>query len=230
MHVEAKSDYRKQRTIHNIADHLSVPPTANTNPSSLGVSKATTRGGVYSQISSEITSDQCCAVFAVNVISIWENNADMLANINSVYPLVNLNEISFIDLHYVPGIYNTLDYYKISVETNFTRTRFNSLCLFTKCLRGSYYVQLNTVPSENSIHHVVAVHVKQHWFKLSSPTDTVVTITDHSMTIVEVQKMDIEEAISNDSGVKIFQQLLGDIEFSIVFIHRLFPRVCQNST
>ena len=167
--------------------------------------EATTRSEVYSQISCEITSDQCCVVFAINTISSWENNLDMLANINRVHPLVNLNAISFIDIYYVPGVYNPLNYHKISVETNFTSTRLNLLHLCTKCPLGSYYVQLNVMPCENSIHHVVAVHVKQHVFNLSSPTDTVATITDHSMTIVEVQKMDIEEVIDNDSSIKIFQ-------------------------
>ena len=40
--------------------------------------------------------------------------------------------------------------------------------------------------------------------------------------------MDVEEAIANDSGIKIFQQLLGNIELSIVFINRTFTLVCQN--
>ena len=138
--MSEKSDYRKQRTIHNIADHLAAPPTTNSDPTPLGVCIANTRGGGYSQISSDIASDQCCAVFAINTISIWENNLDILANINHFHPLVNLNGISFIDLYYVPGVYNTLDYHEISVETTFTSTRHNLMHLFTKFPLCSYYV------------------------------------------------------------------------------------------
>ena len=58
MHVEENRCYRKQRTIHNVANHLFVQPTAYSDPGSLCVGMSTTRGGGYSQIRSEITSDQ----------------------------------------------------------------------------------------------------------------------------------------------------------------------------
>ena len=176
----------------------------------LGVVVTNTRGGGHRLISSKTSSDLCCAVFALNAISLWENQLDALADINTVHPLVNLNEISFIDLCYVQIIYTTLDYHKITIEHNSIITKHNLLCLFTKFPCGSYYVQLNVNPngphdSRESVHHVVAVQVKQHWSKLSSPASTVALITDNSMEILEVQKKDEEEAIANDSGLNIFE-------------------------
>ena len=50
------------------------------------------------------------------------------------------------------------------------------------------------------------------------------------MVIGNIQKMDIEEAIALDSGVKILNQFLGLTPFTIVLIHRMYPRVQRNST
>ena len=86
----------------------------------------------------------------------------MLDAINNVHPLVNLKEISFIELCHVQPIYTTLDYHKIPLELNFTSTNYNLLCLFTKFPRGSHYVQINVNPKGEQVHHVIAVHVKQH--------------------------------------------------------------------
>ena len=91
-------------------------------------------------------------------------------------------------------------------------------------------MQLNVDPGADLIHHVVAVHVKCHWTKLSLPTDIAAIITDHSMEIGQIQKMGIGEAMSLDSGVKILQQFLGPTPFTIVLIHRMCPRVQLNST
>ena len=80
-------------------------------------------------------------------------------------------------------------------------------------------MQINVDPSADLAHHAVAVHVKDQWTKLSLPTEIVAIITDNSMLIGEIQKMDIEDAMAIDSSVRIFQQFLGQINFTIAFIY-----------
>ena len=93
----------------NLDDHLSAQPAANSNPDSLGMKKDSKRKGGYSQTKSIIVSNLCCTVFALNAISIWETNKDLLEHINNVHPLANLKEISFNQLHYVPAVFSLLE-------------------------------------------------------------------------------------------------------------------------
>ena len=169
MHVETRRDHKKQRELYNITDHLSDPPSSTSDSDVLGVGKNETSSGGCRLISSAKSSDAFCAVFAINAISCWQNQVDALDAINSVHPLVNLKEISFIDLHYVQIIHTTLDYHKIPLELNFTATKYNLSCLFTKFPRGSCYVQINVNANVEQVYHVIAVHVKNIGLKICHP-------------------------------------------------------------
>ena len=79
-------------------------------------------------------------------------------------------------------------------------------------------------------HHVVDVHAKHQWTKLSLTIDAVAIIVGNSMMTREVQKLDTEEAMAIDPGVKIFQQFLGHVNFAIALIHCLHPCAWRNST
>ena len=147
-----------------------------------------------------------------------------------MHSLINLREISLNKLHHVPVVCGQLNLHKITATATFTCTKSSSLNVFTMCSPGSYFVHLNVDPSADLVYHSVSVHVKYQWTKLSFPTDVVGIITDDSMTIGEVQKMDIEEEMAIDSGVKIFQEFIGQINFTTSFIYCMCPRVKRSST
>ena len=221
---------KKHRTMLNFDDHLSAQPAANSNADSLGMKKASKRKGGHSQTNIKMVSNLCCALRALNTISIWETNKDLIEHMNNVHPLTNLNEISFNQMHHVPAVFSLLDYHNISAAANYASINASSLLVLTSCLPGSYYIQLNVNPYADLIRHVVAIHIKCHWSKLSLPTDTEAIIADSTMVIGKIQKMDVKEAIAIDSGVKRFQKFLGPTPISIVLIHRMYPRIQRNST
>ena len=80
---------------------------------------------------------------------------------------------------------------------------------------------------EDSALHVVAVHV---WKNLLLSSETVAMVTDNSTSICNVQKIDVEEEIAQESGVRLLQKLLGPIQFTIVCVHCIYPRIHLNST
>ena len=164
-------------------------------------------------------------MFALNDISIWETNNDLLEYISDVNPLANLKEISFNQLCYVPAVLSLLDYHNVSAVANYASTNASPLLVLTSFPPGSFCIQLNVSPNTDLMYHIVAIHVKCHWSKLSLTTDTSAIIIDHTIVIGIIQKIDVEEAIALDSGVKIFQQFLGPTPFTIVLIHRMFPRI-----
>ena len=55
-------------------------------------------------------------------------------------------------------------------------------------------------------HHAVAVRVMKQWTNMTLSSEMVAIITDNSTIIVNVQKIDIEQAIAQKSGVKIFSK------------------------
>ena len=190
---------RKNRNILNVADPPLAKPAANSNTALKGMQKSSSRSSGHSQTRSGTSSNRCCTAHSLNVIYIWELKKDLLHHMNHVHPLINLREIYFNQLCCVPAAHGQLDYCKISTTGTFTSTKFSSLNLFTKYLPGSYFMQLNTDPSEDLVHHALAVYVKHQWTKLSSSTDAAAIITDNSMAIGEVQKMDIEVIIPCES-------------------------------
>ena len=66
-----RSICKKHRTMRNFDNHLSAQSASNSNPSSLGMKKASKRKGGCSQTKSKIVSNLSCAVYALNTISIW---------------------------------------------------------------------------------------------------------------------------------------------------------------
>ena len=63
-----------------------------------------------------------------------------------------------------------------------------------------------------------------------TPSEIVAIITDNSTTIGSAQRVDIEEEIALNSGVKTLQQFLAPMCFTIAFICCIFLRVLNNST
>ena len=63
----------------------------------------------------------------------------------------------------------------------------------------------------DSAFHVVATHVLKQWTKVVLSSETVAIMTENSTLIGIVQKIDIDEAIALESGVRLLQQLLGPI-------------------
>ena len=163
MCIETGRDYRKQRDIHNIRDHLSAPPSTVNESNQLEI-PAEVRGTGYRLIKSNTGSEDCCTIFALNAIASWELQVDFREAINNTYPLVNLKEISFIDLCIVKLIYTSLDYHRISMHLNFTTANIMLLSIFTQFPCSSYFAQINVNPNGPNIHHDHAIHVKRHWF------------------------------------------------------------------
>ena len=91
-------------------------------------------------------------------------------------------------------------------------------------------MQINVNPNGEHVYHIIAVHVKQHWFKDLLPTYTVALIADNSNVILEVQQRDVVEAFAESSGLNVFHQFLCFDNFLMSSILRRFPRVNQNST
>ena len=79
--------------MHDVTDHLSAPPSSISDSDLLGAGETGDRPGGYRLIKSKTSSDACCTVFALNAISLWENQIDLLEAIHKVHPLVNLKEI-----------------------------------------------------------------------------------------------------------------------------------------
>ena len=83
-------------------------------------------------------------------------------------------------------------------------------------------MQINVNPNGEQVYHVIAVHLKQHWFKELSPMSIVALITDNSNVTLEVQHVDVVEAIAEGSGLENFHQFLGLIIFSYLLSFDFF--------
>ena len=70
----------------------------------------------YRLIKSKTGFEDCCTVYALNVIACWELQVDLREAINKAYPLINLKEISFIDLCIVKLIHALLFFAGPQVE------------------------------------------------------------------------------------------------------------------
>ena len=138
--------------------------------------------------------------------------------VNKVHPLTNFKEISFGQLHSASELHLQLDYHKISASDIFNETKLSSLKLFSNYSPSTYFVQFNVDLSACPAHHAVAAHVKQQWTNLPLPSEIVAIITEKFTVIGKVQRVDMEEAITLNSGVEMFQQFLGSTHFTITFI------------
>ena len=101
-----------------------------------------------------------------------------------MHSLIDFKEITFYQLYYENLVCILFDYHNVLVAANYANTNVSSLLVLSSCLPGSYFIQLNAKQKPDYIYHVVAIHIKCHWSKLSLPTDTVTIITDD--TTVEV--------------------------------------------
>ena len=155
----------------------------------------------------------------------------MLDDINKVHPLANLNEISFGHLHCVTEVCSHLEHHSITTSDNFAGTKLISLNFFSNYDPGAYYVLLNVNPSVgDSALHAISMHVLKQWTKIVLSSETVAIITGKSTLIGNVQKIDIEEAIALESSVRLLQQLLGPIQFTIACGCCTYSRVHINSS
>lgn len=160
----------------------------------------------------------------------WMLGKNIVAEINKVHPLTNLREISFGQLFCVPEACRQLDCHKITTPNNLRGTKSSSLNLFSYFSPGAYSLHLNVDPSVNLARHAVTVCEKQKWTMASSSSDAIAFITDNSTTIGRVQIANVEEEIVLNSGVKILQHFLGAIDFRMLFICCVYPRLVHNST
>ena len=69
MFIEIK---KKNQNVLNIANHLSAKPAENSNSTVKDMQKSSSRRSAHSQTRSKASSDMCCAVHALNVVSILE--------------------------------------------------------------------------------------------------------------------------------------------------------------
>ena len=128
-------------------------------------------------------------------------------------------------------VYRQIDYHRIYVAKKITGANLGSLNLFCNCEPSAYSVQLKVNPRFGElVHHTVAVHVTKHCTKLTIPSETVAIITDNYTVIGNVQKRDVEEAVAQESSMRIFQKFLGPIRFKIACIHCIYSRIHLNST
>ena len=77
---------------------------------------------------------------------------------------------------------------------------------------------------------MLAVRAMKHWQMCQLPSEMVAIITDVSRTMGCVQKMDVDEAVRQESGVETLYEFIGSNEFKIECVHGIAPRIHVTST
>ena len=204
------------RATRIIENHLSTSPAARGGASVQGMKKPSSKRGGHVQTRKGTTSILCYPAHAMIIIANWLIGKSLLEDINKVCPLVNLREIYFGLLYSVPEACSQLDCHMIHVSYDYEGTNLWLLNVFYNRETGAYLVQVNVNPSVgDQAHNALAVYAMKKRTSYTLPNLIVAIVTDNSKIMGHVQKMDVDEAVEQESGVGMFQKFLVPNEFKI---------------